>query len=191
MYPITELLKRILQSEKGKELLDNVPPIYSDGYVALWLFEVIGRELDALFRFLDSYEEQIMPGTASWSLGMWEDALGIRGNRELPDEQRRDAVLNRMTSEPTTPYRLSRIASSVCGFTVKVRENTGTNKFTLDCEGLVSTEMLAKLHGEIDKIKPAHLVYDVSTASVVTSPLNTYMGAGLTMQCVYNLEVTQ
>lgn len=191
MYQESELTKSILQSDKAKELLNNVPPIYSDGYVALWLFEVIGRELDLLTTYYEDYERQIFPKTVTWSIDLWEEKMGISGRSDLSLEQRRQILLNTILTKPMTPQRLAELVSGLVGFDVKVLENTGTNMFTLDCQGNVSTEMLARIHREIDDKKPAHLVFDVRTATAYDAPITVYKGAGITLQRTISLEVTE
>jgi len=190
MYILTELVNEILTSEKGRELLEKVPPVYSDGYVALWLFQIMGLELDTATQYVEDYEKEIMPQTATWSIPLWEDKLGITGNTALTIEQRREAIINALSNKPMNPNKLAKAVSTITGFDVSIIENTGTNKFTLDCAGTVSTDLLARIHRIIDDKKPAHLVFDVQTALVESAPIGHREGAGITLQRTFNLEVS-
>ena len=65
----TELMQEILQSQAARDILDELSPIYGEGRVALWLFQVIGAELDDTREWTAEVMDQVVPHTATWSLG--------------------------------------------------------------------------------------------------------------------------
>ena len=44
----TELMEQILTSPAAQDIVSQLAPIYGEGRVALWLFQVIGAELDTM-----------------------------------------------------------------------------------------------------------------------------------------------
>ena len=53
----TELMDEILKSQTAQRIIDFVAPIYGNGYVALWMFQAIGKPLDAIASFVDSLRD--------------------------------------------------------------------------------------------------------------------------------------
>ena len=55
MWYKTDLMEQILTSESAKQMIDYVSPIYGKSRIGLWLFQVIGLEIDEkiyLIRYL-------------------------------------------------------------------------------------------------------------------------------------------
>ena len=46
MWYKTDLMEQILTSESAKQMIDYVSPIYGKSRIGLWLFQVIGLEID-------------------------------------------------------------------------------------------------------------------------------------------------
>ena len=46
MWYKTDLMEKILTSENAKQMIDYVSPIYGKSRIGLWLFQVIGLEID-------------------------------------------------------------------------------------------------------------------------------------------------
>ena len=70
-------LEKFPESCVSKRMISRVSPIYERSYVAKWLYEVMGREVDdAEIRFSE-LREQANPETATWALRYWEQRYGI------------------------------------------------------------------------------------------------------------------
>ena len=80
----TDMMQRILKSEMGRKIVGEVAPVYGEAYVALWLFEVIGRALDDMELWTEEYQQQIVPQTATWSLPLWEMRYGLPVKPKTP-----------------------------------------------------------------------------------------------------------
>ena len=162
MKQTSDLIKAILKSPGGQKIIDYISPIYSEDAIALWLLEVIGRELDEMESWVADYALQVVPQTATWGLDYFESEYDIPVNPELPIEQRREMVLvTIITRAPMNPLKLARIATATTGFESRIEENTGKNKFTIIVSGLPAQVNEKKLRAAIDKVKPGHLIFDV------------------------------
>lgn len=83
MWYKTELMEQILTSESAKRMIDYVSPIYGKSRIGLWLFQIIGLELDDVKEICDDIYDQIFVSRATWSLPYWEKAYEIT---PLPDQ---------------------------------------------------------------------------------------------------------
>ena len=70
----TELMKKILKSEQAQKIIDEISPVYGESYVCLWLFQIIGKELDKLDDFVQNLRDETVIQTADqWALKYWEE----------------------------------------------------------------------------------------------------------------------
>lgn len=163
-------MQSILQSEKAWEIIRSVAPVYGDAYVALWLFQTMGERLDNLYQIVSEYRNQTKPQTATWALPMWESQYGIVSDENIPIEQRRLAVINKMySSSPINEKRLSLEIQAVCGTESRIEGRTGKRKFTIYISSrphLVDETMVKK---RVDELKPAELIYDIKYENTVTT----------------------
>ena len=89
----TELMKKILKSEQAQKIIDEISPVYGESYVCLWLFQIIGKELDKLDDFVQNLREQTVIQTADqWALKYWEEQYGEIEAPHLPEEKRRQNI---------------------------------------------------------------------------------------------------
>lgn len=167
MYILTELVDAILTSEKGRDLLDAVPPVYSDGYVALWLFQTIGAELETATEYVEEYEAQVNPLTATWTLKYWEESLGLKTNESMSNERRRAIIAEAWRHSSMPPARLAKIIEGIAGVGVTITErqdgegNESPYCFTVVLEEEISESLLEEVRNKIEKLKPTHLVFDI------------------------------
>lgn len=89
-------MDEILKSQTAQRIIDFVAPIYGNGYVALWMFQAIGKPLDAIASFADSLREQTIPQTATWSLPIWEQEYGVTPDPAWTDAQRQANLVSKM-----------------------------------------------------------------------------------------------
>lgn len=160
----TELTGKILQSPQAKRILSYLSPIYGDAYVMLWLIQSIGRVLDRQQELAEDYIRQAFPQTADWSIGLWEAQCMPDLDPEWGLEQRRWAVIAR--EKPTTPMgpeQLAEIIGNAAGGTVAIQENTGPNTFKVLFleDGETAALNRRSAFQELNKFKPAHLVYQM------------------------------
>ena len=162
MRQASDRIKAILKSPSGQKMIDYISPIYSEDAIALWLLEVIGRELDEMESWIKDYARQVVPQAATWGLDYFEEEYDLPVGPNLPVEQRREIILTTIiTRAPMNPAKLARAAAAVTGFESRIEENTGKNKFTLYVSGLPAQVDEKRLRAAINKSKPAHIIFDV------------------------------
>lgn len=153
----------ILQSSEGNKIIKYVSPIYDDSYTWLWLFEVIGRELDDLQEWTDETREQAFPQLATWAIEYFEMQYNIIPKVGTPIEERRIAIISKINSRaPMNPAKMEAMISAATGRTVKVNERTAKRTFEVEID--ISDNIAPPLYMDnvvnlIDRVKPAHLLY--------------------------------
>jgi Uncharacterized protein conserved in bacteria (DUF2313). len=155
-------MNAIVTSSEAQQLIDFVSPIYGDAYAALWLFQVIGIELDDLRLWVDSLKEQAFPPTATWSLAYWESLYQIVGNSVLTTEQRQNnLLLKKLQRAPINPFKMRSIVSTASGVPTKIKERTSPNSFTIQLTALPENVNTDNVKIAVNNIKPAHLSYNI------------------------------
>ena len=164
----TELINQIITSPEAERILDFISPVYGKSYVGLWLFEVIGRELDDMYQWAVGFADQTVPNRATWSLHYWEEEYGIIPDPNATIEERRAAILQKiMYRGPMNPKKLANIVAVSAGVPTDIEENTGKNKFSVVLRDLPINRMdgaiksVAAARRTVDEAKPAHLIYDL------------------------------
>mgnify|MGYP003373533929 FL=1 len=158
----TELMEQILTSPAAQDIVSQLAPIYGEGRVALWLFQVIGAELDTMGKAAREVQSQVVPHTATWSLDYWEDEYGIPRDPTLGTEKRRERILSYLRNRaPMNPVPLARIASSAAeGATCRIEERTGAGSvFTVWIDAVPSEVDKAKIMAAINRAKQARLSF--------------------------------
>ena len=127
----TELVEKIVCSPEGQKILKQVSPIYGKGRICLWLFQVIGAELDELKAWIKEIALQAYPQSVTWSIDTWERQYGIPVNNGKSLEERRNLLVATVRERaPITPYKLGQMISVLCGgVTVRIDENIAANTF--------------------------------------------------------------
>ena len=156
----TKLTDKIITSEQAKEILNMVSPIYGDDYVSLWLFQIIGSQLDKPAAWVEEYIQQLVPQTATWALPYWESEYGLVPDPSWTIEQRRLNIISKMWSNgPMNPSRLAQIIKGVANADVSISENTGKNRFTVYINTTPYKADNIAVNETLDKLKPSHLIY--------------------------------
>lgn len=132
-------LEKFPENCVSKRMISRVSPIYERSYVAKWLYEVMGREVDdAEIRFSE-LREQANPETATWALRYWEQRYGIETNENRSLAARRaDIIARRGARAPMNPARVEAILSAMTGRAVHVEENVAPYTIRVDIEAGVS-----------------------------------------------------
>lgn len=156
----TELMQTILTSPKAREIVDQVSPVYGQSYVGLWLFQVLGQELDLWAQRTRELPEQAFPAKATWALAYWEDMLGLGYNRSLPLEQRRQRILSRLRERsPMNAERLRLLVEAAAnGSRVYIRERIAKNTFEVVLNQGDGVVQLGEVSQTIRRAKPAQLL---------------------------------
>lgn len=175
----TELAGKIVQSAAGQQILDRISPIYSNGRIGLWLFQVIGAELDELSQWIKEIAAQAYPQTVTWSIDTWERQYGIAVDKQKTLKERREFLIATVRERaPITPYKMAQMVSALCGgVRTRVQENIAANTFAIYLNTIPANVDEAAIRRAIDRCKPAHLIYEINYEQ--TSLSVNYWGAML------------
>lgn len=169
----TELTKKILQSKAAQRIYEQLTPVYGEAYTFLWMLEVIGRAIDEAQEIAESFELQVVPQTATWTLPYWEKQYNIATNESIPIEQRQKYITSVLqTRKAINPYRLEQLISSIAGFKVTIEERISKNKFRVIIHGYVRD--LTEIRKKIDAVIPAHLIYEIRTGDEINADVTNY-----------------
>ena len=187
MY-VTDLMEKILTSKSGNRMIQRVTPKYGDGYVALWLFQILGLSNDTVAAMVDDFELQIVPQTATWSLPWWERSMGLPVDESLSTEERRLRIIEkRRQREPMNPARIEQIVSALAGGAdVKMNEYAGKNRFTLHIDDIPSEDIIIQIQRRLKQIKQSHRTFNLqfeTNETMDTSVL--YCGTWLMLESGY------
>lgn len=190
LYHSTELAEEILTSDSARQMYNYVSPIYGNSYVGLWMFQVIGLELDRMMGYFEDIPNQLNPATTTWLLPLWEERYGITPGADWTIERRREAVISkRKFNAPITPVKLGDILSALAGVLVEVIENTGKNKFSVYIRDNIPVEKFSGAKEVTDEAKPAHLIYDIEIAARNDVNVSNYIGLGVATDKIHYVEV--
>lgn len=171
-------LERFPENRVSQRMVSRVSPIYERSYVAKWLYEVMGREVDdAEIRFSE-LREQANPETATWALRYWEQRYGIEVNESRDIELRRAEIMTRRgTRHPMNPARMERTLRAMTGRNILVIENVAPYTFCVEIEALDRYVGIDAAIEKIKKIKPSHQAFTVCvTAKFETSVTTRVVG---------------
>ena len=155
-------------------MLNMVAPIYNNSRIALYIFQAIGIVLEKSTDFVaEDFVAQIFPQTATWGLKYWEKEYGIITDESLSLEQRRNNLMSTMKYKaPITPKKIADRVSSLIGAPVKIRENVAPNTFEVVMSDFVGD--FSGVTNLLNKIVPAHLVWNYSTEVELQSEIADY-----------------
>lgn len=169
----TKLMESILTSPQAQKIIDYLTPIYGEAYVFLWILQSIGVVLDEGYTFVDEFINQVTPSTATWTIEFWEKEYGIIPYPSWSIEQRRENIISTMHYKaPINPKKMEDMVSAIVGLPVQIYENTGKNTFTVNILGY--TQEYSRAIEAIEKMKPAHIIYDIRVSEKAQSILNDY-----------------
>lgn len=185
----TELMRSILTNETAQKIIDYVSPIYSNSYVGLWLFQAIGTVLGEVCTIAEQLRYETNPASADLLLDYWEREYGIATDPNLTKEQRRAKLIAKTQSHgPVNPVRLSdAVSAALGGVEVDITENVDKNTFLVNIRENV--ESIAPAVAVIERMKPAHLVYQVRVATQTITDADLKIAIALTYAEQYKVEV--
>ncbi len=155
-------LENFPTSPAAKRMMKTVSPIYDKSYVAKWIFQVMGLEIDEAWQFIEELRLQAFPETATWGIEYWEQRYHIAPDESLSLEERRQRVIiKRGKRSPMNPARIERIVRDVTGREATVTEENGTYTFHISVLPGESMVDYQELINTVRSVKPSHLSFTV------------------------------
>ena len=187
----TELMRSILTDTTAQKIIDYVSPIYGNSYVGLWLFQAIGTVLGEVCAIAEQLRYETSPATADLLLDYWEREYAIQSDPSFSKEQRRNQIVAKIQSYgPASPKRLSAaISAALGGVEVEVEENVAQNTFLVNIRE--SVENFTPAVAVIERMKPAHLVYQLRVATKTITDADIRIAIAMTHAEQYKVEVQQ
>lgn len=187
----TELMRSILTNETAKKIIDYVSPIYGNSYVGLWLFQAIGTVLEEICTIAEQLRYETNPASADLLLSYWEREYGLATDTNLTKEQRRLKIIAKTQSGgPANTERIrSAVSAALGGVPVEITENVDQNTFRVNIREVVDSIVPAV--AVIERMKPAHLVYQIQVATQTVSDADIKIAIAITHAEQYRLEVVE
>lgn len=187
----TELMKSILTNELAQKMIDYVSTVYGNSYVGLWIFQAIGVALSDIVAIAEQLRYETNACTASLLLDYWERQYGLPTDSSLTTEQRRARILNKKQSRgPCNRARLeAAVSAALGGVEVNITENIDKNTFLVNVRDVVPS--LVPAVAVIERMKPAHLIYQIRVATQTVSDADIKLAIAMTHSEQYKVEVFQ
>ena len=187
----TELMRSILTDEMAQKIIDWVPPVYGDSYVGLWIFQAIGTLLGEVRDICEALMYETSPATATLLLDQWEDQYGLMRDSSLTIEQRQARIVQkRLTHGPCNPATLAlAVSNALGGIKVEIQENVAKNTFAVVLADAL--EDLSPAMPVLERMKPAHLIYEFRVAAQTAPATKVGVGIAVTQSEIMEVEVTR
>lgn len=185
----TELMQSILTDETAQEIIDYIPPVYGNSYVGLWIIQAVGKLLGEVRHTCEAMMSETTPATATLLLDAWENQYGLPRDSTLTIEQRRARIIRRrMASGPCNPTILAAaVSSALGGIRVDIREQVSRNTFEVLLYEHVDD--LIPAVAVLERMKPAHLIYNVRVVAQTAITAEVNVGTGVTYGEQFTVEV--
>ena len=182
-------MRAILTDETAQRMIDFVSPIYGNSYVGLWLFQAIGSVMGEACEIAEQLKNETNPATAELLLDYWEDHYGIQRDSSITVEQRQRRLTAKTQSlGGCTPARLAAaVSAALKGAPVEVVENVAKNTFLVNIKSYV--ESIAPAVAVVERMKPAHLVYQVRVATHTVAQRDLDIAIAMTHAESFRVEV--
>lgn len=155
-------LENFPTSPAAKRMLKTVSPIYDKSYVAKWIFQVMGLEIDEAWKFFEELRLQAFPETATWGIQYWEQRYHIPSDESLSLEERRQRVIiKRGKRAPMNPAKIEQFVQDITGRPVEARHIEGTYIFWVLISPGESNINFQSIVEAIKRVKPSHLAFEV------------------------------
>lgn len=147
----------MMTSKSGQRMLGYLPPLYDNSQVMQSVLDAQGTELDKFWAGVQDILAQYFVQTATWSIDLWEEELGITPDASQAIEDRRGRVLARMRGYGTvTIGLLTHVAEAYQNGRVVVLPDYPASKIVfrfLDAAGIPPN--VDSLQAELRRIVPA------------------------------------
>lgn len=153
----------IIHSPEAQMFLRSVTEgFYNRSYLALWLYEVIGREWDEMAAWSNDLKNEIFVQTCTWSIAIWEWVYGFEPDESLTLEERRQRILSKVRGvRPINPEVMRRGISEVSGSRAEVQDFSNPYSFSVTMNVTNRPIPMERVLRFIYETKPAHLAVSV------------------------------
>lgn len=142
-------------------LFEKLPPDYQYSKEVEAIQDSIDTERVVLENKLKDFRDQVFVKTATWSLFMWEDMLGIKTDLSLSDTERRENIIAKIRGgKVCNKANLKELCRAYGGGKVEVIENFEDYSFIVKFVDEVSPNNIKGLEKAISEMKPAHLNFN-------------------------------
>lgn len=185
----TELSEKILTSPTARRMIDYVSPIYGKSYVGLWLFQANGLILDGVVELATAMLNETIPFTSILLLDLWEQHYALPKDNSLTTEQRQKRLEDKVLSRgPCNPKRLAAaVSSAIGGIEVRIVENVAPNTILVEIQDPIPST--APVVAVLDRMKPAHLIYQLQVKHRIELTADIKIAVGLTRAEIIKMEV--
>ena len=159
------------------ELIALFPPDLQNSFIIRKLIESIGLKLDSSKSSQDDLILQLSPSTATWGLSIWEEMSGIFVDKNINIETRRQRIIAKLSEvQIITPNNMKNTIQRFTDGFVNLTQQHASYSFNINLDIKNQPINFLDLENTIERIKPAHLDYSMSTN---LSPTNKgiYVGA--------------
>ena len=180
-------LENFPTSSAAQRMIAAVFPIYDKSYVAKWLYQVMGLEMDEAWSYFEQLRNQGFPELATWGLQYWEQMYGIKPDAGKTLQFRRNNVIYKRTPKaPMNPAKLEYLLEQAIGVDFRVEENTADYTFTVWVSALPGKTKDTDITRLIKELKPAHLsctlTYEQRTSASI------YFGGVMTFGKIFEMK---
>lgn len=159
-------IEKFPESEAAKRMVSYVTcNWYEKSYIGKWVYEVMGREIDAYQQVIDELPYQFFIDTATWGLRYHEIKYGLTIREDLSYDERRARIkVVRDTRYSITPWKMEYLVQMAYGITIHVHDCNEPgwedafehpNIFEVDVEG----DGAYKVIKYIKKLKQSHTTF--------------------------------
>jgi len=111
---------------------------------------------------VEDFKNQTLPQTATWSLSLWEQSMGLPVNESESVEQRRQNIIEkRRRRNAMNPARIEEIISAMTGADVRMDEYYDKNRFAIYISSIPSLVDELSVRKKLKLIKQSHKVFDI------------------------------
>lgn len=117
-------LEHFPTSEAAKRMMSYITPEWYDkSYVAKWLFQVMGVEMDDAMDICEELIDQAFPETTTWGMKYHEIKYGLPVREGMDLEKRRALVItHRDSAPPMTPWKMEQYLQGLLRCEVHVKD---------------------------------------------------------------------
>ena len=144
---------------------EKVPARYRKNAQTAALLDTLGLSAQEMAELVEDVKKQFFITTATWSLPLWEQQVGIVPAASATEQDRRNAIQARLLAGGTTNAEtICRMATAMTGYDARVIENDDysfTLEFLGETDGIAELE-LSGLTDAVNLISPAHLRFIIA-----------------------------
>jgi uncharacterized protein YmfQ (DUF2313 family) len=147
---------------QAPDISKQLPDVYNKAGKLRQLLDILSEQITLHNTRTEEVRAQNAVETATYSLGRWEQELGLSVDTAKSLATRRELISAKLRGiGTTTPQMIQRTASAFSGGDVLVEEVPGEYRFVVRFIGTLGIPPnMAGLIQMLEEIKPAHLAYE-------------------------------